>query len=99
MSREKTVLISIYYIMNGIVYQSPHLLTVLSTRVKTAEAWTIKAMEYAQEWLEADFHTASYSIKKKDDNIGIGGTSQREDEESFERVTTQLLAKLNKQRQ
>jgi hypothetical protein len=98
MSKEKTALVSIYYIMNGVVYQSPHLSAVLSTRVKTAEAWTIKAMEYAQEWLEADFHSATYSIKKGDDNIVTGKVSQREDEESFERVTTQLLARLNKQR-
>lgn len=97
-SKEKTVLVNIYYIMNGIVHQSPHLLTVLSTRAKTAEALTIKAMEYAQEWLEVDFHSASYSIKKRDDNIMTEGMNQREDEESFERTTTQLLAKLNKQR-
>lgn len=98
MSREKTVLINIYYIMNGIVYQAPHLLDILSVRVKTAEALTIRAMEYAQEWLEADFSTSSYSVKKKEDNGMTEGMNQREDEDSFERVTAQLLSRLNKQR-
>lgn len=98
MSKEKTVLISIYYIMNGIVYQAPHLLDILSVRVKTAEALTIGAMEYAQEWLEADFSTATYSIKRKEDGGMTEGTSRRDDEESFERVTSQLLTRLNKQR-
>ena len=85
--------------MNGIIHPSPHLLEVLSKRVKAAESLTIRAMEYAQGWLQADFHTAQYSIKDKDKNCITMETNQREDEDSFERVTTHLLTKLNKQRQ
>lgn len=66
----KTLLFSIqvkiiasYYVLDGCIYQSPSLYSVLSHRILSSMAHLQSAIEYADSWLEFDVTKSRYFIK------------------------------------
>ena len=57
-------LIASYYILDGCIYQSPTLYSVLSHRILSSMSYLQSAIEYADEWLEFDPTKSRYNIKK-----------------------------------
>lgn len=56
-------LLASYYILDGCIYQSPSLYSVLSHRILSSMSYLQSAMEYANEWLEFDPTKSRYNIK------------------------------------
>ena len=57
-------LLTSYYILDGCIYQSPSLYSVLSHRILSSMSYLQSAMEYADEWLEFDPTKSRYTIKR-----------------------------------
>lgn len=55
-----------YYVLDGCIYQSPSLYSVLSHRILSSMSYLQSAIEYADDWLEFDPTKSRYNIKTKD---------------------------------
>lgn len=54
-----------YYVLDGCIYQSPSLYSVLSHRILSSMSYLQSAIEYADDWLEFDPTKSRYNIKTK----------------------------------
>ena len=55
-----------YYVLDGCIYQSPSLYSVLSHRILSSMSYLQSAIEYVDDWLEFDPTKSRYNIKTKD---------------------------------
>ena len=56
-----------YYVLDGCIYQSPSLYSVLSHRILSSMSYLQSAIEYADNWIEFDPSKSRYNIKIKED--------------------------------
>lgn len=56
-----------YYVLDGCIYQSPSLYSVLSHRILSSMSYLQSAIEYADKWLEFDPTKSRYNIKLKEE--------------------------------
>ena len=66
-------IIASYYVLDGCIYQSPSLYSVLSHRILSSMAHLQSAIEYADSWIEFDVTKSRYFIKppEKTTNLDV----------------------------
>lgn len=58
-------LLSSYYILDGCIFQSPSLFSVISHRILSSMSYLQSSIEYAGKWLEFDPTKSRYNIIKQ----------------------------------
>lgn len=85
--RESTSLLASYYVLDGTVYQCPHVLTVIKRRIVAAEYYTKQALDYAACHLEMDWQSAgTYHLRQNSHEQQVC----EEEDPSFMRIALQM---------